>query len=787
MSAQYPSPDIMMSALPGVVDQNGKLVLRGRVKDAAGVRDIWRALEYADQEASFNRALIQGMYDNQPPLNPAELRLMGQADICNVNWGKGKELLDEAKAAYPALIQNTETLCTLPIKNSYGDDNLRANWQPIIEEEFTVMVNAWDEFYDNYMQLVHQIVVHGVGIVYWQDEFDWRFNVQSLEYFKFPRDIKPYATATEIVACKVRLLPHVLYRHINPDLVSEEDAREAGWQIDAVKDSLRQAAPTQDTFTDWERWERYWKNNDYLMTYSMTQPTINAIYLWSKELDGTVSVYLVNYDNPDIGFIYKKEGKFSSMDKQMVIFTNGVGSNGYLHSIRGQGQEIFDKVLADNRLTNRLVDLILFQATPMFEASNEDSVDTMAIQPFGTYNIKSKDWEIPEREMPDYTNSMFPLIQNVQDRLVSGAARFSRTTPTMQGKQPLTKYAEEVRQAQLASLSEDRLNLFIRPLTKVFQNMVERVIRDDYMTVDPGGHQVREFIRRCFERGVPEDAIKNIDVKRVKFSPPLGSGSPEQRAMVLERLQGIFGFFDQTGQSMYVRDVVMANGGVALADRYTPRDLTPRVPVDASIAELENNQLKQGFEVIPNKDQNHIVHATIHLDAADLLISETDMYNPEVIVTNGPQIVSLNNHTSMHMQYLNQSMPDNPMVRELNKRLQNAEGTSVNIMRKAEKIQNEMAAAQEEQAAMDPMAQPSPEEMANFNAAAMEVAETQARMDLQAAEKNQELLFRQQEHDQTMALRDAEGASRLLNDRLKTQAKIQADRMKQRAKARTSA
>lgn len=786
MSAQYPNPDIMMSALPGVVTEDGKLIPQGRIKDADAVRDIWRALEYADQEASFNRALIQAGYDGQPPLNPGELILMGQADITNVNWGKMKELLDEAEAPYPALIQNTETLCTLPIKQSFGDDNLRANWQPIIEEEFTIMVNAWEEFYDYYMQLVHQIVAHGVGIVYWEDEFDWRFRVQSLEYFKFPRDIRPYANATEIVACKVRILPHVLYRQINPDLITPEDAREAGWHIDNVKDSLKQAAPTQDTFTDWERWERYWKNNDYLMTYSMTQPTINAIYLLSKELNGTVSAYLVNYDNPDIGFLYKKEGKFSSMDKQMVIFSNGVGSNGYLHSIRGQGQEIFDKCLADNRLTNRLVDLCLFNATPMFEASNEDSLDTMALQPMGMYNIKSKDWEIPEREMPDYSGNLFPLIQSIQDRLVTTSARYSRATSTTQGKQPNTKYAEEMRQAQLAGLSEAKLNQFIRPLTSVFQNMVERVIRPDYLTVDPGGHQVWEFIRRCFERGVPIEAIRAIDVKRVKFSPPLGSGSPEQRAMVLESLQSVFGYYDQTGQAMFVRDFTMARGGVALADRYTPRDLTPRVPVDASIAELENNQLRQGMEIVPNKDQNHVVHATIHLNAADLVISETDLGNPESVVTNGPQIVGLNAHTAMHMEYLNKSMPDNPMVRDLNKRLQNSEGSSVNIMRKAEKIQRDMAAAQEESGGMDPMAGPDPEQQAKFDQAAMEIAETQARMDLDQAEREQDLMFRQKDHDQTLALRDADSASKLLTQSLLTKAKLEAQRQQARSKRKSA-
>jgi hypothetical protein len=780
----------MMSALPGVVNENGKLILRGRVKDADGIRDIWRALEYADQQASFNRALVQGMYDGQPPLNPGELVLMGQSEITNVNWGKGKELLDEAKSPYPALIQNTETLCTLPIKHSYGDENLRANWQPIIEEEFTIMVNSWDEFYDYYMQLVHQIVTHGVGIVYWEDEFDWRFNVNGLEYFKFPRDIKPYANATEIVACKVRLLPHVLYRHINPELVSPEDAREAGWIIENVKESLRQAAPTQDTYTDWERWERYWKNNDYLMTYSMTQPTINAVCLWAKELDGTVSVYLVNYDNPDIGFIYKREGRFSSMDKQMVIFTNNVGSNGFLHSIRGQGQEIFDKVLADNRLTNRLVDLCLFNATPMFEASNEDALDTMAIQPYGMYNVKSRDWEIPEREMPDYSGNLFPLVQSINDRLTAGQARFSRSTPTLQGKQPLTKYAEEMRQAQLAGLSEAQINLFVRPLTKVFQNMVERAIRDDYEVVDPGGREVREFIRRCAERGVPEEAIKAIDVKRVKFSPPLGSGSPEQRAMVLESLQQVFGFYDQTGQAMFVRDFTMARGGVALADRYAPRDLTPRVPMDASIATLENGQLRQGMEIMPNKDQNHMVHAQIHLTEVDQLIASTDMANPETVLTNGPQIVNINAHTSIHLQLLNQSMPDSPAVRELNKRLQNAEGTSVNIMRRAEKLQQEMAEAQAEMGGMDPMAQPDPEQEAKFAAAAMDVAETQARMQLQAAEAQQNMAIRQMDADMTMAERqqkmamnDSETAVKLLMKRLETDAKIEAERQKAKAKA----
>lgn len=241
---------------------------------------------------------------------------------------------------------------------------------------------------------------------------------------------------------------------------------------------------------------------------------------------------------------------------------------------------------------------------------------------------------------------------------------------------------------------------------------------------------------------------------------------------------------------MFVRDFTMARGGVALADRYAPRDLTPRVPMDASIATLENGQLRQGMEIMPNKDQNHMVHAGVHLSETDQLIASTDMADPESVLANGPQIVNLNAHTAIHMQFLNQSLPDSPVVRELNKRLQNAEGTSVNIMRRAEKIQQEMAEAQAEMGGMDPMAGPTPEQEAQFQAAAMDVAETQARMDLQRAEAEQSMAIRQMDADMTlaerqqkMALNDSETAVKLLMKRLETDAKVEAQRQQAKAKA----
>jgi hypothetical protein len=521
------------------------------------------------------------------------------------------------------------------------------------------------------------------------------------------------------------------------------------------------AQPNLPMYTDWEWWEQSFKNNDYLLSFNGEgeQPTVNGVYLWVKELDGTVSHYFVNRDNSTLGFLFKKEGRFSSMGSQMVIFTNDVGSNGTLHSIRGLGQEIFSKVLADNQIFNRMVDLAVFTSTPIFEQSDEDQMMTDALIPVGAFNVLGSGWTFPEREMPDYKVSLMPMIETLRNRMLASASRYTQSAPTLQGRQPSTKYGEQVRQQSLASLSDAQINLFMAPWERGLKNVVRRVSRKGYMNMEPGGHEVAEFKRRCLLRGVPTEAIEHIDVDAVRAVIPLGAGSPAARTMILEQLMPIVPSMDQTGQAYFRRDYTIAVAGVQAANRYTPNG-PMRTPADVPLATGQNALLRQGFPQPVYDTDNNLVHAQTHLEGENGIQSIIMQMQPEgemPITDSIPQLEPLYLHGMEHLQLAD---PNNPLTRELTQEYQQVSGILHNGALQLQKME-EQAARDAEGGLGSQNGQMTGEggtEQGQGLKIIQHVLESQAKLKMMQQKNDQEMAIKQARADQEMAIKDAQAA-----------------------------
>ena len=57
----------------------------------------------------------------------------------------------------------------------------------------------------------------------------------------------------------------------------------------------------------------------------------------------------------------------------------------------------------------------------------------------------------------------------------------------------------------------------------------------------------------------------------------------------------------------------MAIGGVQLANQLTPNMGGKRLPIDASIADLQNNEIMNGAQIPIREGQNHVVISAVRL------------------------------------------------------------------------------------------------------------------------------------------------------------------------------
>src|SRR6185295_1284135 len=67
-------------------------------------------------------------------------------------------------------------------------------------EEFHRTLKGWENFDSYHQLLVKKFCSHGIGVLYFPDDYDWRWQVAGLEDFKFPRMTTLSTDEMDIVA-----------------------------------------------------------------------------------------------------------------------------------------------------------------------------------------------------------------------------------------------------------------------------------------------------------------------------------------------------------------------------------------------------------------------------------------------------------------------------------------------------------------------------------------------------------------------------------------------------------
>jgi hypothetical protein len=595
----------------------------------------------------------------------------------NINWGDGERMLQEEVAPYMDLLFATENFGSTPIRRDFLDSDSRLDYEEIISEEITRMLLSWDQFIDKKLLCANYMKTHGLAFEFHGDDINWQWDVAGLQEFKIP--IKTKLGEKNIKYCGVRVFmdPEDLYQKIkNPQ------AAKAGWNIPAVKKCVMDAAPAVPNYTDWEKWEEYWKDNDYLM--SEDGQVCPVIYFWSQELDGTLSQYLFREDGVG-GFLYKKIGKYADMSRFVHIYMDNIGTNGKYASIRGLAHRIYSMVQTLNRKINSFSDLVDLDSTPLFQPDADTDVDTMATEQVGPFTIINPGWKMPERQNPDYERGVIPAISMFSSMIQSRGGYGGRQGQYLNAAQKKGNRQAELDMAETAQLSDTSINLYYKTAQKWWAETVRRICRKGYLPSQPGGVEVAEFRRRCVERGVPEEAIYHVDYQSCRINRAIGAGSAQARIVTLDRLEQEAPMFDPVSQQLYARDKVRAIAGQQAADRYTPKPKDRRMPMDSSIAQVENAALIAGYPIDILQGQNDVAHAQEHLVAVSQLNDKIVEGGEPALVQNITPMSYLLNHTYQH---LNDANPNDPMVKQLTKQAQQFDEIVTNGFKHVQKLQD---------------------------------------------------------------------------------------------------
>lgn len=714
-----------------------------RIKDPESLHQVYLRLKQSDDINARNRSEVDAMFDGQPPYDDNMLREAGMASRCNLNFGEAEALLEASLAGYVDLVQSVENLITVEVKEQ--DPGKKGDYERIIAEGFTKMLREWDEFNFKHVLNSTYFIKHGVSVAYWEDEYDWRWQISKIGDFLIPRRTFAAEEMVEVAVSPRIMRAHELYSFIK----NERRAEEIGWDVDEVKKAILANSGASDSYhvTDWERYQEDLKNNDIYVAHGAGSE-IRVIHAWVKEYDGTISHYISLADGSNNEFLYQKRGRFRRACDAFVTFCYGVGTNGYYASIRGLGYKIFPHIQVSNRMRCQFVDGAMLSTSLLIQPDSEDSLENLAFEYLGPFSVLNSGVQILEKNLPNIGQNAIPVLQDMSQQLRerAGAYRSVAGNPTSKER---TKFEVQAQLQGDARLTTGAMNLFYEPWSRLLRGAFRRATRKDYLVEERGGEAVAAFKKYCTSRGVPLDVLHN-KVSEVRAVRSIGAGSDQLRLVAMDEFMAIASQFDEQGRQSLLRDRVAARVGYDHVDRYVPKLPDSRPVIDEKIAELESAAMAQGRQVALQPTENHFVHASVHIqDIANLSQAVRQQQADPAQAAQYFQIALP--HATQHMQFVAQDPARKQEYGPLKQLLQQSSEIAQQTMEKVSAEQARAAQAGGVGGAVDPG---SPE-------IAAKLQKQQAELQMEQERHQLKLALQQAEAQQKLAIRDAETAQRI--------------------------
>lgn len=726
-----------------------------RIKDHSGLHAIYKNLIIADESSAADRTRIMDMLDGAPPYDPIALRRMGQGYRANLNFGEAAADLEQALVAYNDLVTSVDRLVS--VKTRFGDESQREEYAAKISEEFhRLIVKDWSSFYFRQQLLSYYFVAQGLAVAFFEDERNWQWNVCPIGDFLIPRGTPSTEDKIEVACVRRIYLAHELFRYIE----NEKAAKAAGWNVDAVRQAIKDARTTRPTEgTNWEELQREIKGNDIFYSHVRSKE-IHVVHYYVREFDGSYSHAIGRRDGMG-DFLFKKISRFKKASEAFHVFTYGVG-NGTYHSIRGLGYKIFPHIQTTNRLRCAMADGAMLQTSILLQPNSAEDISRMTMAYSGPLAFLPPGLQVVQSQFPNLAANVMPIVNEMAMVRQSNTGAY-RTQMNAPSGNPRTATEIQAQVANDAILSSNAINLFYVPWGKLLREQFRRLQRDSWIKGEPGQEEAATFRKRLEERDVPWEAVKAVyDVDAVRA---VGLGSPAARLTAFNEFMQLLPRFDEMGQINAIRDRVAARVGYDQVDRYLPNpNVKNRIPADAKIAELENSSMQAGRPVSVLPNENHSIHVAVHLREATP-ISEA-VQNGQV--QNKPAalafLTTLYEHTSEHLIRIAEDQTKQAEIGQYNQAMNLVRESVVNLQRDVEEDIRKAAESEQEAALQQGQIPPITPQMQ------MKMQEHQLDMQLKQEKAALENKFKELEMRQKLALQDAQTAASLRAAMTKTNA-----------------
>lgn len=588
---------------------------KARLTDAKKAQDIYWTLHKANELRNLRGTYIQGMFDGNPPYKQNALRNNGQGWRANFNTLEGKARKDAAKTPYYDLFTSTPN--HFEVKTYRRGENLNAHEASrIITEEFDEMLKAWSGFLLNFWKMLDDFVGFSRGWLWWPDMLTWRS-----KRIAWWRVLFPDGTDVDPDDWGLFAVEHIFdVTTLNGYIRDEEAARDAGWNVEQVRKAIIAACPLQPNNTqDMMIVQQAVRDQDIYLTTRAS--TVQAASIFVREFGGSWSRIVVQTGldsgnppalNPE-QWLLRKESVADDVRQLMASFFFEV-ENGSVNGLGGLGRDIFDVIKAKDRMRNEQVNNVFMRSTILLQAQTASSqIKAGLIQVGGGVTIVPVGMNIQQSTMIGDISGTMEVNMDLDNMLDRNTGIYRPSFEKPSGN-PETATAAAQRFAQSTVLTNSGVDRFYSQLDWYGTEVYRRASQELPNSSDPGIKAAKAFQKRCLDRGVTIEQLRNPYC--VRAFRAIGNGSPIMRQQLTAEIAPVAMQFGQRGQRAWLEDFVAARGGQHKVERYMPREDAEDLPTEQDREALQENAcVKIGSPIVVVENDNHQVHLRHHFEA----------------------------------------------------------------------------------------------------------------------------------------------------------------------------
>ena len=527
---------------------------------------------------SADRALIDAQFNGNRPYSPQEEK-EHQIQV-NANFLEGYRVAQSAilqmntALLYKDRFFNARCLRGKPTKRREYSEKFTNNIHKVLKRGRT-----GKKFFYLMQNRNAALTLHGVGALWWSNNFDWMPRFVSLDDLLIPTDT-PLEMSDELGRFGINswLTAWQLYKQ------TQSEKSDPGWNKKMAMQILKGLPELQQFSPDYwdkpEKMEQLWKQRStYLNSDAVAKVKVTTFYHQDPDTGKWWRKVLVR-ENQQINitsdiasqFLYDGKEPFADNIDQIIHLQFGDGSvvaPFKYRAVRGIGMMLYSVIEVLNRLRCQFTQHVFSNLIPLLRVANpvdRDRPKMLQMQPYGV--VEDGVTFIPNNERHQIDpNLVTSAMSEFRQLMQENASSFVQDIDTGSGKE-MTLGEAQIRLQSVNKMVASMLMGAYEQETFLYEEEIRRFLSKT--STDP---EVKKFQEQCLADGIPQD-LMIPSVWQVDITRAFGAGDQTLAQQEVTALMGLAPQLEPTAQRKIRREYIsVMTRNPDLAD-----DLVPQQP-----------------------------------------------------------------------------------------------------------------------------------------------------------------------------------------------------------------